>query len=173
MKTITENRRIFSKTLSRVELFENTVFACMCGRTKTELFENADVTLSVPIHSAQYYKFIQELPGMKRKSWLKLLGVKFQEDATSWDIHIDNVLSKCTFLGYANFMDVLTINSIICLTRSPCPYTCMRLKFGVQLSSKLKISRKNRQVFQEGPQVRLHNKENITTILELIKDRYS
>ena len=31
-----------------------------------------------------------ELPGIKRKSWLKLLGVTFQEDATNWDIHIDN-----------------------------------------------------------------------------------
>ena len=42
------------KTLSRVDLFENAVFACTCGQTKTELFENAEDTLSVPIHSAQY-----------------------------------------------------------------------------------------------------------------------
>ena len=54
------SKRNFSKTLSRVELFENAVFACTCGRTKTELFENADVTLSVPIHSAQYYELIQD-----------------------------------------------------------------------------------------------------------------
>ena len=26
-----------------MELFENAVFACTCGRTKTELFENAEV----------------------------------------------------------------------------------------------------------------------------------
>lgn len=32
----------------------------MCGRKKIELFENADITLSVPIHSAQYYKLIQD-----------------------------------------------------------------------------------------------------------------
>lgn len=32
------------------------------------------------------------LPGLKRKSWLKLLGVTFQEDATYRDIHIDNMM---------------------------------------------------------------------------------
>ena len=33
-------KRNFSKTLSWVELFENAVFACTCGQTKAELFEN-------------------------------------------------------------------------------------------------------------------------------------
>ena len=37
-----------------------------------------------------------ELPGIKRKSWLKLLGVTFQEYVTNWDIHIDNMLSKAS-----------------------------------------------------------------------------
>ena len=37
-------KRIFTKTLSRVDLFENAVFMLSCGRVKTELFENADVT---------------------------------------------------------------------------------------------------------------------------------
>ena len=46
-------KRNFSKTLSRLELFENAVFACTCGQTKTELFENAEDTLSVSIDSAQ------------------------------------------------------------------------------------------------------------------------
>ena len=40
-------KRSFSKTLSRVDLFENTVFLLSCGRVKTELFENADVTASI------------------------------------------------------------------------------------------------------------------------------
>ena len=47
-------KRSFSKTLSRVDLFENAVFVLSCGRVKTELFENADVTASiydVPEHS--------------------------------------------------------------------------------------------------------------------------
>ena len=43
-----------------MELFENALFACTCGRTKTELFENAEVTLSVSIHSEQYSKLIQD-----------------------------------------------------------------------------------------------------------------
>ena len=37
-----------------------------------------------------------ELPGIKKKSWLKLFGVTFQEDVTNWDIHIDNMLSKAS-----------------------------------------------------------------------------
>ena len=37
-----------------MELFEAAVFACTCGKTKTELFENAEDILSVPFHSAQY-----------------------------------------------------------------------------------------------------------------------
>ena len=41
-----------------------------------------------------------ELPGIKRKSWLKLLGVTFQEDVTNWDIHIDNMLSKASSRMY-------------------------------------------------------------------------
>ena len=40
-------KRSFSKTLSRVDLFENTVFQLSCGRMKTEPFENADVTASI------------------------------------------------------------------------------------------------------------------------------
>ena len=41
-------RRNFSKTLSKVELFENAVLPFSRGQTKTKLFENADVTLPVP-----------------------------------------------------------------------------------------------------------------------------
>ena len=42
---------------------------------------------------------------------------------------------ECTFLGYANPMDIPKINSIIFLTPSSCPYSCVRLKPGVQLTS--------------------------------------
>ena len=41
-----------------------------------------------------------ELPGIKRKAWLKLLGVTFQEDTTNWDIHIDNMLFKASSRMY-------------------------------------------------------------------------
>ena len=40
-------KRSFSKTLSRVDLFDNAVFLFSCGRVKTELFENADVKASI------------------------------------------------------------------------------------------------------------------------------
>ena len=40
-------KRSFSKTLSRVDRFENAVFLFSCRRVKTELFENADVTASI------------------------------------------------------------------------------------------------------------------------------
>ena len=41
---------------------------------------------------------------------------------------------QCTFLGYVNPMDIRQLNSIICLTRLSCPYSCMELKSGVQLT---------------------------------------
>ena len=40
-------KRSFSKTLSRVDLFENAVLMLSCGRVKMELFENDDVTASI------------------------------------------------------------------------------------------------------------------------------
>ena len=39
--------RNLSKTLSKVDLFENAVFPLSCGRMKTELFENASVKASI------------------------------------------------------------------------------------------------------------------------------
>ena len=38
-------KRRFSKTLSRVEVFENAVFVFTCGRAKTKVFENDDVII--------------------------------------------------------------------------------------------------------------------------------
>ena len=38
-------KRRFSKTLSRVEVFENAVFVFTCGRVKTKVFENDDVII--------------------------------------------------------------------------------------------------------------------------------
>ena len=40
-------KRSFLKTLSIVDLFEKAVFLFSCGRVKTELFENADITVSI------------------------------------------------------------------------------------------------------------------------------
>ena len=61
--------RILWNRLMKTELLENTlqsgtfwnaIFACTWRQTQTELFENAEVTLSVPSHSAQYKKLIQD-----------------------------------------------------------------------------------------------------------------
>ena len=41
------------KTINENGTFENALQST-CGQTKTELFENAEDTLSVPIHSAEY-----------------------------------------------------------------------------------------------------------------------
>ena len=44
-----------------------------------------------------------------RKSWLKLLGIIFQENPSDWDLHVDNLLHKasrlyilrvCKYFGY-------------------------------------------------------------------------
>ena len=40
-------KRSLSKTLSRADLFEYTVFLFSCGRVTTELFKNNDVTPSI------------------------------------------------------------------------------------------------------------------------------
>ena len=37
-----------------------------------------------------------QIDGIKRKEWLKLLGVSFQDDPCCWDLHIDNILSKAS-----------------------------------------------------------------------------
>ena len=41
-------KRYFSKTLPRVESFENTIYLCSCGRVKTELLKNAYVMVWYP-----------------------------------------------------------------------------------------------------------------------------
>ena len=37
-----------------------------------------------------------QIDGIKRKVWLKLLEVSFQDDRCRWELHIDNVLSKAS-----------------------------------------------------------------------------
>ena len=48
VKTITESR-IFSKTLSRVKIFENAGHSFTCGQTKTQVFEYDDVMHHLPL----------------------------------------------------------------------------------------------------------------------------
>ena len=43
---------------------------------------------------------LKQLPppidGIKRKKWLDLLGVTFQDDLCCWDLHVDKLLSKAS-----------------------------------------------------------------------------
>ena len=43
---------------------------------------------------------LKQLPppidGIRRKKWMKLLGVKFQDDPCCWDLHVDELLSKAS-----------------------------------------------------------------------------
>ena len=36
------------------------------------------------------------LLGIERKSWLKLLGIIFQENPSDWDLHVDNLLRNAS-----------------------------------------------------------------------------
>ena len=39
---------------------------------------------------------IQPVPGIERKSWLKLLGIIFQENPCCWDFHVDKLIAKAS-----------------------------------------------------------------------------
>jgi len=53
----------------------------------------------------------QPVPDIERKSWLKLLGIIFQENPCCWDLHVDKLIAKassrlyilrvCKFYGYS------------------------------------------------------------------------
>ena len=48
----------FSKTLSRVEVFESAVFVFTCGRAKTKVFENDDVIIGYSLHSDTGFVYV-------------------------------------------------------------------------------------------------------------------
>ena len=54
---------------------------------------------------------VQEI---ERKSWLKLLGIIFQENPSDWNLHVDNLLRKAnsryTFSAFVNILDILKSN---------------------------------------------------------------
>ena len=53
------------------------------------------------VYTRQNYQVIPfRITRNKRKPWLKLLGITFQEDTTNWDIHIDDMLSKASSQMY-------------------------------------------------------------------------
>ena len=66
-------KRNFSKTLTWVELYENTVLVCTCGQSKTELFENAEDTLSVQIRADKGWAVKRARPS--KMVWCNGLGL--------------------------------------------------------------------------------------------------
>ena len=101
-----------------------------------------------------------ELPGIKGKSWLKLFGITFHEDATNWDIHIDNMLSKANSRMYVLRVCKSYGYSKVELNNSRVHDVCIFVwdrSLGCSLSAK--ISTQNPQVSYEGPQVWLCHKE--------------
>ena len=38
----------------------------------------------------------QPVPGIERESWLKLLGIIFQENPCCWDLHVDKLIAKAS-----------------------------------------------------------------------------
>ncbi|CAB4042613.1 Hypothetical predicted protein [Paramuricea clavata] len=48
------------------------------------------------VHCGSMKPLPAPIVGIERKSWLKLLGVTFQENPCCWDLHIDDLLSKAS-----------------------------------------------------------------------------
>ena len=48
------------------------------------------------VHCGSMKPLPAPIAGINRKSWLKLLGVTFQENPCCWDLHIDDLLSKAS-----------------------------------------------------------------------------
>ena len=57
---------------------------------------NLSKTWEMVVHCGSMKPLPAPIAGINRKSWLKLLGVTFQEDPCCWDLHIDDLLSKAS-----------------------------------------------------------------------------
>ena len=72
---------------------------------------NLSKTWEMLIHGKTTKPNPQPVPGIERKSWLKLLGIIFQENPCCWDLHVDKLIAKassrlyilrvCKFYGYS------------------------------------------------------------------------
>ena len=66
------------------------------------------------------YQLPPPINGIRRKKWIKLLGVKFQDDPCCWDLHVDELPSKasgrmyilrvCKSYGYAKLFETLILS---------------------------------------------------------------
>ena len=57
---------------------------------------NLSKTWEMVVHCGSVKLLPAPIAGINRKSWLKLLGVTFQENPCCWDLHIDDLLSKAS-----------------------------------------------------------------------------
>ena len=55
---------------------------------------NLSKTWEMLIHSKTARPNPPLVPGIERKSWLKLLDITFQENPCRWDINVDNLIAK-------------------------------------------------------------------------------
>ena len=62
MKTINENGTFRKRSPEWNFFYENTVLVCTCGQSKTELFENAEDTLSVSKDGGRALHFLVFYP---------------------------------------------------------------------------------------------------------------
>ena len=61
--------------------------------------------------------------GIERKTWLKLLGITFQNDPSNWDLHVNDLLSRASsgmyivrayrFYGYSKEQLTLLFDTLI------------------------------------------------------------
>ena len=92
-------KRIISKTLSRVEMFENACFLFTCGWTKTKVFEFDDVIHRIYIVYYQHYAWA--LSGMLSISIvLVFLSGRGENDSNTLSVDAyfgENGEEKCPF----------------------------------------------------------------------------
>ncbi|CAB4021796.1 Hypothetical predicted protein, partial [Paramuricea clavata] len=63
----------------------------------TQITLNLSKTWEMVVHGGSMKPLPAPIVGIERKSWLKLLGVTFQENRPCcWDFHIDDLLSKAS-----------------------------------------------------------------------------
>ena len=57
---------------------------------------NLTKTWEMVVHGRIFKPLPPLVQGIKRKSWLKLLGIIFQENPSDWDLYVDNLLGKAS-----------------------------------------------------------------------------
>lgn len=90
---------------------------------KNQIVLNLDKTWEVVLNGKSSKTLPDPIQGIKRRDWLKLLGVTFQDKPCNWDKHFQFMISKacgrlyilrvCKFYGYSKEDLHLLFNSLI------------------------------------------------------------